>query len=252
MYFISILMKYRYAVMVIMMILIPVLLFADRGLPGGNSFLPLLGWLGMIMLVEFNDPGPHRGKSYLFLIVMPLIIFACFGLATLVIIPPDALQNSVSITSLAVLWLLSTVVISAFGLHTAWIDRTRTHNLYARIAVFSLGIATALFAVVVGMILLPSFVLVLLLPLFLLLFLLLVTELMSFSPMIHPVYRFLVVISLVLLVTISIGGWRWLGLMGDGVDGFTGEERLVAQEFLGRAYTWCDDVRVFFFRSSLQ
>lgn len=195
----------------------------------------------MITLVEFNDPGPHRGKSYLFLVVIPLVTFACFGMATLVTVPPDALQNSVSIASLTVSWLLSAVLVGAFGLHTAWIDKTRIHTLYARVAVIALGIATALFALVVGMILLHWLVVVLLLPLFLLLFLLLVTELMTFSTMIHPSYRFLVIISLVLLVTISIGGWRWLGSMSNGVDRFTGEERSVAQEFLDRAYLYCDD-----------
>ena len=236
-YIISILMRYRYVVMLIMMILVPVLMVATRTLVGSNSFLALLGWIGMITLVEFNDPGPHRRKSYLFLVVIPLVMFACFGMATLVTIPPDALQNSVSIASLIVLWLLSIVLIGTFGLHTAWIDRTRTHTLYARVAVIALGIATALFALVVGMILLPWFAVVLLAPLFLLL----VTELMTFSPVIPPLYRFLVIISIVLLATISIGGWMWLGLMSNGVDRFTGEERSVAQEFLDRAYRWCDD-----------
>ena len=236
-YIISILMRYRYVVMLIMMILVPVLMVAIRTLVGSNSFLALLGWIGMITLVEFNDPGPHRRKSYLFLVVIPLVMFACFGMATLVTIPPDALQNSVSIASLIVLWLLSIVLIGTFGLHTAWIDRTRTHTLYARVAVIALGIATALFALVVGMILLPWFAVVLLAPLFLLL----VTELMTFSPVIPPLYRFLVIISIVLLATISIGGWMWLGLMSNGVDRFTGEERSVAQEFLDRAYRWCDD-----------
>ena len=240
-YIISILMKYRYTIIVIMISLMLVLMFADRTLPGRHSFLALLGYLGMITLVEFNDPGPHRGKSYLFLVVIPLVMFACFGMATLVTVPPDALQNSVSIASLIVLWLLSIVLIGTFGLHTAWIDRTRTHTLYTRVAVIALGIATALFALVVGMILLHWLVVVLLLPLFLLLFLLLMTELMTFSPRIHPSYRFIVIISLVLLVTISIGGWRWLGSMSNGIDGFTGEERSVAQEFLDRAYRWCDD-----------
>ena len=236
---ISVLMRHRYVVMTIMIISMPVLMLTSYGgLPGENSFLPLLGYLGMIALVEFNDPGPHRRKSYLFLAMIPLVMFACFGLGTLVIVPPDALQKPSSVASLMVLWLLSIVSIGAVGLCTTWIDRVRTRPLYVRVTGVSVGAATALFALVVGAILLPWFVTVLLL---LLSFLLMVGELMSFKPIIHPSYRFLVVMGLVLLVAISIGGWRWLGLMSNGVDRFTGEERSAAQEFLDMAYSLCHD-----------
>ena len=237
-YVVSVLMRYRYAVMVIMMISMPALMLTSHGgLPGEKSFLPLVGWLGMIALVEFNDPGPHRGKSYLFLAMIPLIIFALISMVSLLFIRSDTLQHGTSVATLLLLWIASAALLCISTLHTAWIDRPRVRSLYARAVVIALGIAAALFALVLAVILLPWFVN---LALFLL-FPLLVWELMSFKPIIHPVYRFLVVMGLVLLVAISIGGWRWLGSMDDGLNRFTGEDRLAAQEFLETAYPLCDD-----------
>ena len=235
---VSVLMRYRYAVMVIMMISMPALMLTSHEeLPGEKSFLPLVGWLGMIALVEFNDPGPHRRKTYLFLAMIPMIMFALISMVSLLFIRSDTLQHGTSVATLLLLWMTSAALLCISTLHTAWIDRPRVRSLYVRAVVIAVGIASTLFALILAVILLPWFVNLA----FFLLFPLLVWELISFKPIIHPVYRFLVVMSLVLLVAISIGGWRWLGLMDDGLDRFTGEDRLAAQEFLETAYPLCDD-----------
>lgn len=237
-YIVSVLMRYRYAVMVIMMISMPAFLLTSHGrLPDEKSFLSLLGYLGMIALVEFNDPGPHRGKSYLFMAMIPLITLALISMVSLLFIRSDIVQHGSSVASLLLLWMASAALLCISTLHTAWIDRPRVRSLYVRATVIALGIASTLFALVLAVILLPWFVNLA----FFLLVPLLVWELISFRPIIHPVYRFLVVMSLVLLVAISIGGWRWLELMDDGLNRFTGEDRLAAQEFLEAAYPLCDD-----------
>ena len=201
---------------------------------GGPLFLIFL--IGTALLVWTLVPGSRRAKAYLIFVVFPLasLTSVALTLTSFLILPPWPVNLELNLqpgiiaaaidigSGLLTIAALSSLA-AAMALRTFLAKKAKTPLLYVTVALIPLGISTALiFLMAPGAVLLaPGFLIVL-------------------SPMLgtvligtleYPVQHIAVGV-LVPVMIIVIGGWARMGMIDDGLDAFTGQERVEAEQAL--------------------
>lgn len=206
------------------------------------EWIILFGWplhpillMGTALLVWL--PGVRTSKVYLIFVVFPLALLTSIALTwtSILLIPPPwpvnlelNLQPGIVAAAVEIGSGLLTIAglsffAAAIALRTFLAKKARTPLLYATVALIALGIPTALiFMMDPGSIIFaPGFLIVL-------------------SPMLgtvligtleYPVQH-IIVGALVLVMIIVIGGWVRMRMIDDGLDAFTGQERVEAEQAL--------------------
>ena len=225
-------------------ILTPVLVLAYL-LASGSVAVVLIFWGGPLFLIFLTGtallvwtlvPGNRRAKVYLIFVVFPLasLTSAALTLTSFLILPPWPVNLELNLRPGIIAaaieigsGLLTIVVLSFFAaaiaLRTFLAKKAKTPLLYATVVLIALGIPTALIFLMApgAVILAPGFLMVL-------------------SPMLgtvligtleYPVQH-IVVGMLVPVMIIVIGGWARMGMIDDGLDAFTAQERVEAEQAL--------------------
>ncbi len=244
-------MKYAYRILAtsLLVILAAIGLALVFRITNESSFIlifmlnPLM-WLGASGLVGAIAPPNNSAKSYLILVVLPLFAAASVGFLSAGLIAwifwPVALLSC---------WLGVSLLIGIVAFRTVLSAKPRTPKLYIVVALCALvipwvGLALFYAGLIFAGLIFPStsvslgFVVVLV-------FLTLLAAGAVFKLLailigtIRYPYRNIVVSGLWLWVMIVGIGWYWVETMENGVDAFTGEERVAADQALYRYRTHC-------------
>ena len=191
---------------------------------------------GTALLVWTLVPGNRRAKAYLIFVVFPLasLTSVALTLTSFLILPPWPVNLELNLrpgiiaaagdigSGLLTIAGLSFLA-AAIALRTFLAKKAKTPLLYSTVVLIALGIPTALIFLMApgAVILAPGFLIVL-------------------SPMLgtvligtleYPVQH-IAVGTLVLVMVIIVGGWVRVEMIDDGLDAFTGQERVEAQQAL--------------------
>ena len=216
--------------------------------------ITLLAWIGMASLIVMERTIHYFSVHivYYVFVVFPLLIVAEFGLFSIA----QAFETSQSMSDFLLvavgIFLIPSLgiigMVTVILLRTIFANKPRTFAQYVIAILAAVMISAALgIALVVGLWILreeggaleqfsyvSTSILLLLMPV---LSPIGVTVLIS---MIKRPHQHLLVGGLVLWVTITVGGWGWLGVMNNGLDRFAGAERSAASSALSNAYSFCD------------
>ena len=201
----------------------------------GSLAVVIIAWGGLLILFFLVGtallvwlPGVRGSKAYLIFVVFPLASLVSAALfLTFIFIAISADPDRVVNERLMVIGsgLLTIAVVSSLGasvaLRTVLAKRDRTPLLYITVALTALAISTVLLFLMYPLAVTFSagYIIVL-------------------SPMLGTVLigtlgypgQQIVVGMLVLAALILVGGWARLGMIGDGLDAFTGQERVRAED----------------------
>ena len=195
---------------------------------GGPQFLIFLVCTALLVWL----PGVRVSKAYLIFVVFPLASLTSVGLTlTSILTPPPWPANlELGIIAAAVdigIGLLTIACLSfwsaTMALRTVLAKKAKTPLLYATVALIPLGLSTALiFLMSPGAVTLTPYFLIVLSPM-------LGTVLIGTLE--YPVQH-IAVGTLVLVMIIIVGGWVRVEMIDDGLDAFTGQERVEAEQAL--------------------
>lgn len=202
-------------------------------LPGLNSLLQylLLVVVGMASMIAIVARAERTPIGYSLVVIFPLLLFAWVGLSSMFLTATPSLQY----WFVAVFFLLMAIALIASLV--LWLKTTETlpNLLLSYFVVFGVGL-TLLGSFVVSsfnfglfLMLLPA------VPLLLLLSLRVTTLLNQIG---HP-YRNVVATTIALCAMTAVTGWYWGDRLPNGLDVFTGQERIAAKDALSEAH--CED-----------
>ena len=205
----------------------------DTGL-SVSSLLFWLGTIGMGLMVIVGATSNHPR-----LIVFPLLVIACFGLQfhywvaygifdDLLILP---LSYGLSPVSLFVVLSIS-MTLGVLLLRTMLVNKPRTTMKYVVVA-----LTTFTYAIAVGLVLLSLVVVGLGFPVVAILLVAILSSVfgtMAIRTMRRPI-RNVTVAGIGMAGMIIVVGWYWYWTMDNGIDAFSGEERVSAERALSRA-----------------
>lgn len=201
-------------------------------LPGLNSLLPyfLLVVVGMASMIAMGARVERTPIGYSLVVIFPLLLFAWIGLSSMF---PSA-TPSLQYWFIAVFFLLMAIALIASLV--LWLKTTETlpNLLLSYFLVFGVGL-TLLGSFVLSS---SNFGLFLLLPAAPLLLLLSLRVTTLLNQIGHP-YRNVVASTIALCAMTAVIGWYWADRLPNGLDAFTGQERIAAKDALSEAY--CDD-----------
>ena len=189
-------------------------------------------WMGLMVIVGATS-NHHR------LIVFPLLLIVCFGLLIhywvafaifddLLILPPP---YALSLVSLFVVLSIS-LTLGVLLLRTMLVNKPRTTMKYVVVALTAFT-----YAIAVGLGLLSIVVVGLGFPLIVILLLAILYSVfgtMAIGTMRRPI-RNVTVAGIGMAGMIIVVGWYWYWTMDNGLDAFSGEDRVFAERALSRA-----------------
>ena len=197
--------------------------------------LPLLQYsllvvVGMASMIAIGARVERTPIGYSLVVIFPLLLFAWIGLSSMFLTATPSLQY----WFIAVFFLLMAIaLIASLAL---WLKTTETlpNLLLSYFLVFGVGL-TLLGSFVLSS---SNFGLFLLLPAAPLLLLLSLRVTTLLNQIGHP-YRNVVASTIALCAMTAVIGWYWADRLPNGLDAFTGQERIAAKDALSEAY--CDD-----------
>ena len=207
--------------------------FPLPSIPGLTSLsqYSLLVVVGLASMLAIVGRGEHTPIGYSLVVVFPLLLFAWVGLSSMFYPATYGLQY----------WLITVFFfLMASALIASLILWLKTGEMSPNL-VFSGLIVFGLFLTVLGSFVLSDIGIVLylmLLPAAPLLLLLSLRVTALLNQIGHP-YRNIVASTIALCAMIAVTGWYWTYRIPNGLDAFTGQERVAAEDALYEAH--CDD-----------
>ena len=205
----------------------------DTGFSGASMvFLLSTIWMGLMVIVGATSNHPR-------LIVFPLLVIVCFGLQfhywvaygifdDLLILP---LSYGLSPVSLFVVLSIS-LTLGVLLLRTMLVNKPRTTMKYVVVALTAFT-----YAIAVGLVLLSLVVVGLVFPVVAILLVAILSSVfgtMAIRTMRRPI-RNVTVAGIGMAGMIIVVGWYWYWTMDNGLDAFSGEDRVSAERALFRA-----------------
>ena len=206
-------------------------------------FLLITVWMGFMVTVGATSNAEHNSTIHSRLIVFPLLVIACSGLLIhywvafavfddLLILPPP---YALSLVSLFVI-LSNSLTLGVLLLRTMLVNKPRTTMKYVVVALTALGISAFTYAIAVGLGLLSIVVVGLGFPVVAILLVALLSSVfgtMAIRTMPRPI-RNVTVAGIGMAGMIIVVGWYWYWTMDNGLDTFSGEDRVSAERALFR------------------
>ena len=208
-------------------------------------FLLITVWMGLMAIAGATSYAERNSTIHTRLIVFPLLVIAWSGLLIhywvafaifddpLLLLPPP---YALSLVSLFVV-LSNSLTFGALLLQTRLTNRRRTPLLYVVVALTALGISAFTYAMAVGLGLLTIVVVGLSFPLIAILLIAILSSVFAtkvIGTMRRPI-RNITVAGIGVVGMIIVVGWYWYWTMDNGIDAFSGEERVSAERALSRA-----------------
>ena len=255
------LVKYRYRIFLtltvlflteVVQLLIGIVSFEHERIFVWMSFLTLMAWMGIAVLIGLVSPVRYRTLKYVYLALpaCPVVIFVTFGLLvagvlmiTSFAVPDFALSNILYSTAtygfvLILSLLATTVILVGIFLKRAPPHKPRTHSMYILILLKALAISVIPYFVLSVLLV----TLILLVP-FILPYMAAIVVVIAGTAFVYTINNSMrrivtvAVIGLLAMIVVLGAYWTWTIIDG-GLGAFSGEDRIAAEFWARKA----DDV----------